>query len=280
MSVATGFVRRCAAVVLLLTGGVATLAAQPPRDAALHAPFDGLLKAHVRDGLVDYEAFARAPEFTRYLASLDTVRMGLLSEDERLAYWINVYNAFTIQLVLRHREHESIRNINRTLGLLQLKGPWNERIVRAGGQVYTLDQVLHRILRREFHESRVHFAIVPASKGAPPLRSEAYVGARLGEQLEDQTRRFLSDTTRIWYRNGVLGLTRLFEAYERDFGSTRTEMVLFVAPYVTLRPTEPQRKRLEEGKALLYFRQYDWSLNSLSRSGRTPEVTGGPVRRR
>ncbi len=264
MRVATRFVGRLSAAALLLMNGVGGLGAQQPRDAALHAPFDRLLKAHVREGLVDYDAFARAPEFARYLASLDTVHVSDLTEDERLAYWINVYNAYTIQLVLRHNERESIRNINRTLGFLQLKGPWNEQIVRAGGQVYTLDQVLHRILRREFHESRVHFAIVPAAKSAPPLRSEAYVGAKLGEQLEDQTRRFLSDTTKTWYRNGVLGLNRLFEAYERDFGSTRQEMVLFVAPYVTLRPTEPQRKRLEEGKALVNYRQYDWSLNRLT----------------
>ena len=266
MRVATRFARRLVAAALLLGGGVVALPAQQPRDVALHAPFDRLLKAHVRDGLVDYEAFARAPEFPRYLASLDTVQVSALGEDERLAYWINVYNAYTIRVVLRHNERESIRNINRTLGFLQLKGPWNEPVVKAGGQVYTLDQVLHRILRREFHESRVHFAIVPAAKSAPPLRSEAYVGAKLGEQLEDQTRRFLSDTTKTWYRNGVLGLNRLFEAYERDFGSSRKEMILFVAPYVTFRPAEPQRKRLEEGRALINYRQYDWSLNILKRS--------------
>lgn len=257
-------IRRVAPFLLALTAMVVLC---PPlrAQASLHDPFDRLLRAHVQDGLVDYDAFAAAPEFARYLASLDAVRPATLSEDDRLAYWINVYNAYTIQLIVRHHERQSIRNINRTLGFLQLKGPWNEPIVKAGGQVYTLDQVLHRILRREFHESRVHFAIVPASKSAPPLRSEAYVGARLGEQLEDQTRRFLSDTTKTWYRNGVLGLNRLFEAYERDFGSSRKEMILFVAPYITFRPTEPQRKRIEEGRALLNYRQYDWSLNVLKR---------------
>ena len=265
MRVATRFAC-CLSAAVLMAASVVSLPAQAPRDTELHAPFDRLLKAHVRAGLVDYDAFARAPEFSRYLASLDTVHVSALSEDERLAYWINVYNAYTIQLIVRHHERQSIRNINRTLGFLQLKGPWNEPIVKAGGQVYTLDQVLHRILRREFHESRVHFAIVPASKSAPPLRSEAYVGARLGEQLEDQTRRFLSDTTKTWYRNGVLGLNRLFEAYERDFGSSRREMILFVAPYVTLRPTESQRKRLEEGNALLNYRQYDWTLNVRTKS--------------
>lgn len=262
MPAATRLITRVAAAIGLWASSAGALAAQSPRDAALHAPFDRLLKAHVRDGLVDYDAFARAPEFPRYLASLDTVQVHAFNEDERLAYWINVYNAYTIQLILRHNERESIRNIDRTLGFLQLKGPWNERIVRAGRQVYTLDQVLHRILRREFHESRVHFAIVPAARSAPPLRSEAYVGARLGEQLEDQTRRFLSDTTRTWYRNGVLGLNRLFEAYEKDFGSSRKEMILFVAPYLTLRPTEPQKKRLDDGRPLVNYRTYDWSLNS------------------
>lgn len=257
--------RLCSALALAV--GLSTpLVSALPAQSALHAPFDRLLRAHVRDGLVDYEAFARAPEFPRYLAALDTAQVATLSEDDRLAYWINVYNAYTIQLVLRHNERTSIRNINRTLGFLQLKGPWNERLVRAGGQVYSLDQVLHRILRRAFHEPRVHFALVPAARSAPPLRSEAYDGARLAEQLEDQTRRFLSDTTRTWYRNGVLGVNQLFVAYERDFGSTRAEMVQFVAPYVTLRPTEPQKQRLLDGKAIVQPRTYDWTLNIIDPS--------------
>lgn len=257
--------RRVVPFLLALTAMVALC---PPlrAQASLHDPFDRLLRAHVHDGLVDYDAFARAPEFARYLASLDAVRPATLSEDDRLAYWINVYNAYTIQLIIKHGERTSIRNINRTLGFLQLKGPWNERLVRAGGQVYSLDQLLHRILRKEFHEPRVHFALVPAAKSAPPLRSEAYTGARLVEQLEDQARRLLSDTTRTWYRNGVLGVNQLFIAYERDFGSTRQEWVLFVAPYITLRPTEPQKKRLMEGKAIVQPRSYDWSLNILKKS--------------
>lgn len=255
-------------VVPLLLALAAMVVLCPPLRAqpSLHDPFDRLLRAHVRDGLVDYDAFAAAPEFARYLASLDAVRPATLSEDDRLAYWINVYNAYTIQLIITHDERTSIRNINRTLGVLQLKGPWNERLVRAGGQVYSLDQLLHRILRKEFHEPRVHFALVPAAKGAPPLRSEAYTGARVVEQLEDQTRRLLSDTTRTWYRNGVLGVNALFLAYERDFGATRQEWVQFVAPYVTLRPAEPQKKRLLEGKAIVQPRSYDWSLNILKKS--------------
>lgn len=259
-------IRRVSPILLALAAMVVLC---PPlrAQAALHEPFDRLLRAHVRDGLVDYDAFAKAPEFARYLASLDAVRPATLSEDDRLAYWINVYNAYTIQLIISHGERTSIRHINRTLGFLQLKGPWNERLVRAGGQIYSLDQLLHRILRKEFREPRVHFALVPAAKGAPPLRSEAYTGARLVEQLEDQARRLLSDTTRTWYRNGVLGVNPLLIAYERDFGSTRREWVQYVAPYITLRPTEPQKQRLLDGKAIVQPRTYDWSLNIQKRHG-------------
>ncbi|WP_053333711.1 DUF547 domain-containing protein [Gemmatimonas phototrophica] len=232
-------------------------------QSTLHAPWDSLLKAHVRQGLVDYDALERAPAFTRYLASLDTVTVEALDENGRLAFWINAYNAYTVQLILTHHERQSIRNINRSLGLLQLKGPWNERLVRAGGKVYTLDEVFHRVLRKQFREPRMHFAVVPASKGAPPLRSEAYTGARLEEQLEDQTRRLLSDTMWTWYRRGVLGVNQVMVAYERDFASSRQELVQFVAPYVTLRAQEEQKKRLTEGNPPVFVqgRSYDWSLN-------------------
>jgi Protein of unknown function, DUF547 len=232
-------------------------------QSALHAPWDSLLKAHVREGLVDYDALERAPALPRYLASLDTVTVEALEENERLAFWINAYNAYTIQLILTHHERTSIRNINRSLGLLQLKGPWNERLVKAGGKVYTLDEVFHRVLRKQFREPRMHFAVVPASKGAPPLRSEAYTGAQLEAQLEDQTRRLLSDTAWTWYRKGVLGVNEVMLAYERDFAASRPELVQFVAPYVTLRPQEEQKKRLTDGKppVLVLGRPYDWTLN-------------------
>lgn len=249
------------------TTSSAAPAAKAPTPASIasrvdHASFDALLRAHVRDGLVDYEAFAKAPTFARYLASLRDVNVAALPEAERLAFWINAYNAFTIQLIVKHGEKESIRNINRSLGVLRLKGPWNEPLVQAGGRVLTLDQVFHRILRKEFRDPRMHFAVVPAALGGPLLRSEAFTGDRLDAQLDDQMQRFLSDTTRNWYRNGVLGLNAVFLAYERDFAATRGELVEYVAPYITLREKEPQRERLVSGRPNVYHREYDWTLNS------------------
>ncbi len=252
---------------LLAVPAIAT--AQPARVD--HAPFDSLLHAHVRDGLVDYDAFAQAPAFGRYLASLAAAKVEALPEPEQLAFWVNVYNAYTIQLIVQHGERESIRNINPSLGVLRLKGPWNEPLVRAAGRTLTLDQVFHRILRKAFREPRVHFAVVPAALGAAPLRSEAYTGDRLDQQLEDQARRFLGDTTRNWYRNGVLGLSPVILAYERDFAATRSELVEYVAPYLTLRPNEPQRARLFEGTPNVFGRAYDWTLNSPAGAKRAAE---------
>ena len=139
---------------------VASLSAQPvsapaaARVTVNHAAFDSLLRAHVTDGLVDYDAFRDAAAFRRYLASLARTSLAGADDEEQLAFWINVYNAYTIQLIVAHGERESIRNVNRTLGVLRLKGPWSEPIVRAAGrllkdsptmQVY-LNQAIERVV--------------------------------------------------------------------------------------------------------------------------------------
>ncbi|MBY0488339.1 MAG: DUF547 domain-containing protein [Gemmatimonadaceae bacterium] len=243
--------------------GLVLLVARPARAQIDHALFDRLLKAHVVNGLVDYDAFARAPEFARYLGQLATTELRQQSGDEQLAFWINVYNAYTIALINTHHERGSIRNINKTLGVLQLKGPWNERIVRAAGRTLTLDEVEHRILRKQFHEPRVHFAIVAAAKGSPPLRSEAYTGAKLVDQLWDQGHVWLTQYPQVntWERNG-LTLSPIFSAYFTDFANNHKEFGLYMAQWYD----GEAREKLEAGK---YFRrqsQFDWSLNLLPRT--------------
>ena len=116
-----------------------------------HSAFDSLLRRHVKDGLVDYDGFRNDAAFKAYLEALARAVVASLPEPERLAFWINAYNAYTIELINRHGERESIRNINRTLGIT-LKGPWREPIVRAAGQVLHLDNVEHDIVRKQFRE--------------------------------------------------------------------------------------------------------------------------------
>ena len=230
-----------------------------------HSAFDLLLRQHVVNGLVDYDAFGRSAEFSRYLALLDRVDPASLDDNERLAYWINVYNAYTIELVNRHKERASIRNINKSFGFLRLKGPWSEPLVRAAGRTLSLDDVEHRIIRKEFHDPRVHFALVCAALGCPPLRSEAYTGARLDAQLDDQARRFLlrsPEKNRVDVATGTVYVSMIFRLYRDDFGGTDASVGAFIARWY---PEGAERLLLQSGKYSLRETDYDWSLNGMRR---------------
>ena len=241
---------------------VKTVAAQPAARVTVdHAIFDSLLRRHVRDGLVDYGAFRADAGFRRYLAALERASLVGVDDDERLAFWINVYNAYTIQLIVAHGERESIRNIDRTLGVLRLKGPWSERLVRAAGRTLSLDEVQHRIIRKDFHDPRIHFALVSAAKGSPPLRAEAYVGAELDRQLFDQGRRFLTDTTRNQIEIQYPRLSPIFTYYRGDFGNSRAELGAFLATWFDGKV----KQRLESGRFGMREVPFDWSLNAIAR---------------
>lgn len=236
-----------------------------------HSAFDALLRAHVRDGLVDYDAFARSATFRGYLDALAGARLEDRDERDRLAFWINVYNAWTIEQVNRHRERDSIRNIRRTLGLLPLKGPWSERMVRAAGRELTLDEVEHAIVRREFAEPRIHFALVCAALSCPPLRSEAYTAERLEDQLDDQARRFLRLTpaaNRVDAASGTVWVSPVLVWYREDFGGSNEALGRYLAAYW---PEGEARELLLSGRFRLRKTAYDWTLNSFEkgRDGRT-----------
>jgi hypothetical protein len=247
---------RVISAVTSLLLAVAPLGAQ----SVDHSSFDALLRRHVQDGLVDYDAFKAAPAFAAYLRALDATRPDALPAAERLAFWINVYNAYTIELINRHGERQSIRNINRTFGLG--KGPWREELVRAGGRTYHLDNVEHDIVRKQFQEPRIHFALVCAARGCPPLRAEAYTGARLEQQLEDQARRFLTrspDRNRVDLATGTLHLSPIVgDWYRADFGGSDAAIGRFVARYL---PPGPERELLLGGRFRIASSDYDWSLN-------------------
>jgi hypothetical protein len=255
----------CAIIALAAVAAFAgDVPAQQGQRTFDHADFDTLLNAHVRDGLVDYDSFAAAPGFHRYLDRLAAFDPSALSRAEQLAFWINAYNAYTIALILAHDERESIRNINRTLGL-SLKGPWRERLVHVGGNHYSLDDVEHEIIRPRFGEPRIHFAVVCAAIGCPPLRSEAYRGDVLDVQLDDQARRFLLSTpasNRVDAAARTVALSPIFNWYKEDFGGGKEAIGRFVA---RLFPAGAERSLLESGRFTLTFTEYDWRLNAQSR---------------
>lgn len=225
-----------------------------------HTAFDTLLRAYVTaDGLVDYDAFARAPAFVAYLRALAAADPSAWPRGDQLAYWINVYNAYTIHLINTRGERRSIRNINKRFGVT-LKSPWAEPVVRAAGRTLTLDDVEHRIIRPTFGDARIHVALVCAAKGCPPLRTEAFIGGRLDAQLDDQAGRFLAIVTknRVDVANGVVYGSPIFTWYRDDFGGTLAGVGRFWARYVT----DPSaRALLSAGTFRWEDTPYDWSLN-------------------
>lgn len=233
-----------------------------------HSAFDALLKQHVTNGMVDYDAFKNAPTFKRYLSALDKQDPSALPRNEQLAMWINAYNAYTIELINSHGEKQSIRNINKTLGL-KLKGPWAEPLARVGGKAYTLDQIEHDIIRPTYKEPRIHFALVCAAMGCPPLRSEAFTAARLEQQLDDQGAIFIARSpvkNRVDVAARTFYHSMIFGYYKADFGGSVSSAGKYAARWFPA--GSPERTLLESGNFKAVETEYDWTLNSQAQAAR------------
>ena len=258
-----GWIASVVAVTLAgvpLADGFAQAATKPTPVAMDHAPFDRLLAQLVVNGTVDYDGFARSAEFRNYLAALAAAEPERMERRDQLAFWINVYNAYTIELINSRNERRSIRNINKRFGVT-LKSPWAEPVVKAGGRTLTLDDVEHEIIRPTFRDPRIHVALVCAAKGCPPLRSEAYLGVRLESQLDDQARRFLAQSSknRVDLANRTVHGSPIFTWYRDDFGGTLRGVGGFWARYIA---DDATRALLQSGAFRWIDTPYDWSLNS------------------
>ncbi len=220
-----------------------------------HAGFDAILKKHVdAEGWIDYAALKDDPSaLDAYIASLAEAPFGDLSRDEKLALLINAYNAFTLRLILDHYPVKSIKDI-------PAAQRWTAVRWRFAGNSYSLDDIEHREIRPRFHEPRIHFALVCAAVGCPPLRNEAFTGARLEELLESQTKYVHERETWVRYDAGRnrLYLTPLYKWYGGDFEQTHGSVVNYVAAYVPAVKAALDARRSPRTSWL----DYDWSLNS------------------
>lgn len=204
---------------------------------------------------VDYAALQKSAPWKALIQSLrDSDPKSLVSQDERLAFWINAYNILAIDVVQRHYPIDSIRSIG---GLLT--PVWKQPAGTIGGRSHTLDEIENEILR-PMREPRIHAAIVCASLSCPPLRREPYRATELDAQLDDNVRRWLADPrkgSRIDRTDRVLFVSRIFDWFSGDFGDVPS----FVASH---RVAEDGAWIRAQGKALAirYF-DYDWSLNGI-----------------
>jgi hypothetical protein len=147
------------------------------------------------------------------------------SEAQKLAYWINVYNAFTLDLILEHYPVASIKDIGSSIQIPFLNTPWDKKFILIGSEMYSLNEIEHNILRKLFKEPRIHFVINCASYSCPKLRNEAFEAEKLEHQLTDQAINFLSDTTKNVITPNHLKLSKIFQWYRFDFPSNLQEYI-------------------------------------------------------
>ncbi len=229
-------------LLLLACAGTAT---------SRHETFTAVLSEHVLDGAVDYAAIKSDSRFSAYLEMLQkTDPAGIKNGNERLAFWINAYNAFTIKLVIDHWPVNSIRDINK-----DGEGPWRLVWIEIAGKKYSLDEIEHEIIRKEFDEPRIHAALVCAAESCPPLRREAYTGKRLDAQLEDNMLVFLRDSTKNKYdpKSNTLYLSEVFNWFGVDFEKKHGSAAKYVLKTLKLSP--PSAPAVE-------YLPYSWNLNT------------------
>ena len=212
-----------------------------------------LLQKYVKNGVVDYQGFKKEEaKLDQYLSILEKTDPKELSRNEQFAFYVDAYNAWTIKLILS--AYPGVKSI-KDLGSL-LKSPWKKKIARIDGDIITLDNIEHDILRPRFKDPRIHFAVNCAAKSCPPLRSEAYRGDVLDQQLTEMTEAFVNDPTRNRLEGNTLYVSSIFKWYSEDFNDGIVE---FFKKYARGELREWLKKNQKEIK--VEYLDYDWSLN-------------------
>ncbi|MCX4186521.1 DUF547 domain-containing protein [Methylophaga sp. OBS4] len=241
-----------------------------------HGIWDKLLRNHVvvlDDGKatqVDYGGFSnersRLKLYLNQLAAVEATQFEKWPAEAQLAFLINAYNAWTVELILTaYPDLESIRDLGSVL-----RSPWKKTFIPLLGEEVSLDHIEHDMIRGSgrFEEPRIHFAVNCASVGCPALRAEAYSAERLNEQLEQQTRLFLADASRNRLETGRLAVSQIFKWYREDFEQGwrgRESLASFLAIYAdALDLSAAQQAALQTGALEIEFLDYDWRLNDKS----------------
>lgn len=220
-----------------------------------HSKWTVLLKKHVDDiGMVDYKSFQRdSNQLNAYLKILKANHPNdkNWTKDEQLAYWINAYNAFTVQLIIRHYPLKSIKDIGSSIKIPFVNTPWDVKFIHIEGETYDLNNIEHGIIRKQFDEPRIHFALVCAAMSCPRLRNEAYTAKNLDQQLDEEARYFINNPQKNQIKKDQAKLSKLFSWYKGDFTNDMS-LVEYINQY-------SQVKLLSD--ADIDHLDYNWDLN-------------------
>ncbi|MEO7529852.1 MAG: DUF547 domain-containing protein [Sediminibacterium sp.] len=221
-----------------------------------HAAWTVLVKKYVDEaGLVNYKGFIKDKEALQ--AYLDMLSANAPADNwtpnDKVAYWLNAYNAFTVKLIVDHYPIESIKDLGPKHQVIFINTPWDIKFFKIGSKTMTLNRIEHRILRHDFSEPRIHFALNCASMSCPKLRREAYEGNKLDAQLSDQARVFLKDKKRNEVSASKPKLSAIFDFYGKDIKKwSGKSLIAYINQYSPVMIKED---------AEIEFLDYDWSIN-------------------
>lgn len=227
-----------------------------------HAPWDRFLKAHVvagKDGIARI-AYAKIPTADKaalgeYVERLAATRVTGLARAEQRAYWINLYNALTVKVVLDRYPVDGIKDIRISPGL-SASGPWGKKLLKIEGENVSLDDIEHRILRPVWKDPRIHYAVNCASIGCPNLPAEAFTTANAERLMDAAARAYINHPRGVRRSGGGVRLSSIYDWFRDDFGKDKTALFGHLMAFA-----EPALKEvLSTGPAIDGY-DYDWSLN-------------------
>jgi len=246
-----------------------------------HDEFEGFLKRYVHNGHVNYKGMLKnqypLTHYLKLVAKYPQKKLVAESRNNKIAFYINVYNAITIKRVLDSYPpvyKSRVFKVRKTFKTIKnIKGVWGSAKSKVAGKMLTLDDIYHDILREKFREPLVHFALVLASVGSPKLHSYAFRGVKLKRQLSDCAREFINDTSRNKFceKCDTTKLSSIFKWYGEDFtqkygknpainkkyGKKLGAVLDFVSRYI------PKKyfHRLQRKNHNIEFFEFNWKLN-------------------
>lgn len=227
-----------------------------------HGAWDQLLQRHIKrdpQGIhrFDYRAVV-GPErqaLDAYIGQLGRVNIDDYNRNEQYAYWVNLYNALTVQVVLDHYPVDSIRDIDISPGLFA-DGPWDKPLITVLNEELSLNDIEHRILRPIWNDPRIHYAVNCAAIGCPNLQSSAFTGAALDSQLDQAAREFVNSPRGVHSGSNGLVVSSIYAWFSEDFGGNTDGIIAHLKRYA-----EGETAAKLEGANDLAGHEYDWSLN-------------------
>jgi hypothetical protein len=215
-----------------------------------HAKWDALLKTHVsKSGTVNYKGFKTdQAKLTAYLLDLESnAPSAAWSKNETMAYWINAYNAYTVQLMVKNYPLKSIMDLK-----YNGKSAWDYKWIKIGTETLSLNDIEHVKLRKKYKDARIHFAVNCASFSCPVLLNSAYIATKLEAQLEAQAILFINDPKRNQISASSAKVSQLFEWYQDDFTTGGKTVIDYLNKY--------SKTKIKAGTNISYL-SYNWNLN-------------------